>query len=136
MFDVPLYKITGKTAGIACMLICTAVNAQSIDIDGELFRDPTQPPSVAFTNVVVDSMQSVDGIGLAQALLGSLTLNFVRSGGLTPVAVINQQSYKIGDVIESAVISDIRAGEVELTIDGVKHVVSMFTRPVRQMDEQ
>ncbi|TFH75806.1 hypothetical protein E3V39_06900 [Gammaproteobacteria bacterium LSUCC0112] len=117
------------------MLATSLAGAQTIQIDGELFRDPTQPPSAVFSMTVVDTMQVVE-IEAAQALLSTLTLNFIRAGGLEPVAVINRQPYRIGDNLETAVVSDIRSGEVELTIEGVKHVLTMFSRPVRQSDGQ
>lgn len=117
------------------MLVSVSAAAQTIQIDGELFRDPTQPPSAAFSMEIIDAMEAVE-IEAAQELLGKLTLNFVRSGGITPIAVINQQTYEIGDEIEGARISDIRSAEVELTIEGVKHVIRMFSRQVRQSDAQ
>lgn len=123
------------TSALICLLVSGSVSAQTIQIDGELFRDPTQPPSAAFSMTVVETMQAVE-IEVVQALLAKLSLNFVRSGGIAPIAVINRQNYSIGDVIEGAVISDIRSGEVELTIEGQKHVISMFSRPVRKTNEQ
>ncbi|WP_156412634.1 hypothetical protein [Pseudohongiella spirulinae] len=100
-------------------------------IDGELFRDPTQPPVVAGALSVVTDLVEVGG--------ASLTLNrtdyvvsFIRTGGSQPVVVINNTTLTIGDEIEGARVVDIRSGEVVLAAQNQEFVLTTFSRPVRE----
>jgi len=117
------------------VLIPLQAHAQSVTvtIDGEVFRDPMQPPWAILPsiNTVVDDVATQTG-----PRLSSLRLSFVRSGGLTPIAVINDTQVTIGDIIEGAPIVDIRPGEVVLIIDGEEQVLNRAVQSVRTPVEQ
>ncbi len=98
----------------------------AVIIDGESFRDPMQPPWA----VLPDSNMTVRG-QQSGPRLSSLRLSFVRSGGLTPIAVINDTQVTVGDEIEGVPVVAIRPGEVVLLIDGEEQVLSRFTQSVR-----
>jgi hypothetical protein len=110
-----------------------AAQAQSVTvtIDGEVLRDPMQPPWA-----ILPSINAVDVAPQTGPRLSSLRLSFVRAGGLNPVAVINDTQVTIGDEIEGAPIVDIRPGEVVLVIDGEEQVLSRFVQSVRTPVEQ
>jgi hypothetical protein len=99
---------------------------QTIEIDGETFRDPTQPPWTIATARQSDAVMTPAGV-----TIDSLSLSFVRVGGLSPIAVINDTQVTVGDVIEGFQVLDIRAGEVVLMISGEEQVLSRFARPVK-----
>jgi len=112
----------------------TQAQAQSVTviIDGEVFRDPMQPPWA-----ILPSINNVDEVAPETGpRLSSLQLTFVRSGGLAPVAVINETQVTVGDVIEGAPVVDIRPGEVVLLIDGEERVLRRFAQPVKTPVEQ
>ena len=127
---------TGRRLVVLLLLMASvpgAVFAQTIEIDGEIFRDPTQPPW-AVMSVSPDSM-SVDVDVPPGPDFSLLRLSFVRAGGLAPVAVINNRQYSLGDEIEGAEIVGIRSGEVIFSIDGEERVLSTFNSSVRQAVE-
>ena len=98
-----------------------------VTIDGEDFRDPTQPPWA----VLPDSRLTAESVPTTGPRLSELSLSFVRAGGLSPVAVINDTRVTVGDEIEGAPVVEIRPGEVVLLIDGEEQVLTRFLRPVR-----
>jgi len=98
-----------------------------VTIDGEDFRDPTQPPWA----VLPDSRLTAESVPTTGPRLSELSLSFVRAGGLSPVAVINDTQVTVGDEIEGAPVVEIRPGEVVLLIDGEEQVLTRFLRPVR-----
>ncbi|OFE12902.1 hypothetical protein PHACT_06895 [Pseudohongiella acticola] len=98
---------------------------RSVTIDGETFRDPMQPPW-AVTDIRITESAAASGPRLSE-----LSLSFVRAGGLSPVAVINDTQVTVGDEIEGAPVVEIRPGEVVLLIDGEEQVLTRFLRPVR-----
>lgn len=99
-------------------------------IDGELLRDPTQPPSMGITAVISDIVE----VGSASLTLdqASFMVSFIRTGGSQPVAVINNTTLTIGDEIEGARVVDIRNGEVVLSAQDQEYVLTTFSRPVRE----
>lgn len=110
-------------------LVCPIALAQSAGqqgqlIDGEYFRDPTQPAAV--------TQAARESLGVSAAAATNFTVNFVRSGGSSPMAVINQQRLQIGDRIEGALLTDIRPGSVVLSINGFEQEISVFQQSVRR----
>lgn len=102
--------------------------SQTIEIDGEVYRDPTQPPGAIYQeSAVISSEQEVPRIALS-----NFTLSFVRSGGINPVAVINNRTVTEGDEVSGAVVARIQAGAVVLLIEGQEQVLSLYRQPVRQ----
>lgn len=127
MFKVLLKSGAAVLAALLTVLMAAQVHAQSLEIDGEVFRDPTQPPwAVMGTGDMAGEFITPGRISLA-----SFRLSFVRAGGVTPVAVINDQQVSVGDDIDGVQVMSIRPGEVVLRIDGEEQVLSSFSRPVR-----
>ncbi|MDO8907106.1 MAG: hypothetical protein Q7W55_01260 [Pseudohongiella sp.] len=117
-------------AVLIVMVGYNAARAQMIEINGEIFRDPTQPPNIVYQEVAAASISDAPRINLS-----NFSLSFVRSGGLNPVAVINDRTVTEGDVIDGVVIAAIRPGAVVLMIEGEEQVLNLFGRPVRQAVE-
>jgi len=115
-------------------LLPALVSAQTIQIDGEFFRDPTQPPGTAQSAALID-VTSSEAVVAAEVTLNSLSLQFVRSGGINPIAVINSQPLTIGENIDGATIKEIKPGTVVLDIQGMEYELAIFKRPVRQAIE-
>ena len=116
---------TGALLGL--MLGSNMLQAQTTVIDGEIFRDPTRPPSMTAAALT------------GEVLLGSGALNpanyivsFIRTGATRPVAVINNQTLTIGDEINGAYVTDIRDREVVLSAQGQEYVLSTVGRSVRE----
>lgn len=110
------------------------VIGQTIQIDGEFFRDPTQPPGATQSAALID-VTSSEAVVAAEVTLNNLSLQFVRSGGINPIAVINSQPLTIGENIDGATIKEIRPGTVVLDIQGMEYELAIFKRPVRQAIE-
>lgn len=111
-----------------------ATYGQTIQIDGEFFRDPTQPPGSAQAAELID-VTSTEAVVAAEVTLNNLSLQFVRSGGINPLAVINSQPLTIGENIDGATIKEIGPGKVLLDIQGMEYELALFKRPVRQAIE-
>lgn len=105
-----------------------ALLQEILEIDGEIYRDPTQPPGAVFE-------QAGDG-GLQQNVpvisLSNFTLSFVRSGGINPVAVINNKTVTEGEDVGGATVARIQAGAVVLLIEGQEQVLNLYRQPVRR----
>ena len=104
------------------ILSAFAISASSADvIDGEELVDPTRPFRVIASNndsFVDDLMRNV--------VPSSYDLSFVRAGGDSPLAVINQQQVRIGDVIGGAEVIAIDRGGVTLRINDEERRVSLY----------
>jgi hypothetical protein len=126
----------GLRSGVLCavLLLPSLVLGQTIQIDGEFFRDPTQPPGTTQSAELID-ITSTEAVVAVEVTLNNLSLQFVRSGGINPVAVINSQPLTVGDSIDGATIKEIRPGTVVLDIQGIEHELAIFKRPVRQAIE-
>ena len=121
-----------KAARIMLMLaiaFCSAgLMAQTLEIDGELYRDPTQPPGAVLADLPATEFEAAPRFNAS-----SYRLKFIRSGGINPVAVINDRVVTIGDEIDQGVrISGIRAGVVVVEVEGQEHLLSLYNSPVRQ----
>ncbi len=118
-----------SAATIAGLALSAAVSAQTLTIDGEVFRDPTQPPN----RVAVQAVEVLDAGGPEIAINNTnYVVSFVRTGGSRPIAVINDRQLTIGDNVDGAVIVDIRNGEVVLSAAGRDYVLTAFTRSIRE----
>ena len=120
-------QILLRMTALIAVLFSASVHTQELEIDGEIFRDPTRPP------FAVDAIAAPTVDGVPQFNLGNFSVSFIRSGGINPVAVINNRMVEIGDEITTGVrVSEIRAGAVVVNVDGQDHVLSLYNRPVRQ----
>ncbi len=118
----------------ACVLMVTvlwpaaAISQLVLEIDGEIYRDPTQPPGAVLEEVAeVNVEQDVPRISLS-----NFTLSFVRSGGINPVAVINNRTVTEGDDVGGATVARIQAGAVVLLVEGQEQVLNLYRQPVRR----
>lgn len=121
MFKYVVVALSGLVAQIA---LAQSAALQSQIIDGEYFRDPTQPAA--------STQAARESLGVSTAVTANFIVNFVRSGGSSPVAVINQQRLHVGDRIEGALVTEIRPGSVVLNINGVEQELSVFQQSVKQ----
>lgn len=117
--------ITGILLVFAPMFVFGQSQGEERVIDGEVFRDPMQPVS-AYRNsgAAVDVLPELPN-------RSDFTVNFVRAGGSSPVAVINNQSLTVGDELSGMRIMEIRAGEVVLAASGQEYVLTTFGSAVR-----
>lgn len=74
-------------------------------IDGEELIDPTRP-LFQNTSIISDQPSVVDTTGFE--------LTFVRAGSTSPIAVINKQQVRLGDVIGGALVFAIDRNGVTL----------------------
>jgi hypothetical protein len=116
------------------MLVAGAASSQvqrTQTIDGELLRDPTQPPAMAGAVSVITDLVEVGGASLTLDRT-NYVVSFIRTGGSQPVVVINNTTLTVGDEIEGARVVDIRSGEVVLAAQNQEFVLTTFSRPVRE----
>jgi hypothetical protein len=106
----------------------SALLQEILEIDGEIYRDPTQPPGTVFEQVGEGSLQQ----DVSVISLSNFTLSFVRSGGINPVAVINNKTVTEGDDVGGATVARIQAGAVVLLIEGQEQVLNLYRQPVRR----
>lgn len=104
-------------------------------IDGEELKDPTRPADAPL--LVAAERDFLPGLfGPASNLMGrSYTVSFIRAGGREPVAMINEQLVKAGDMIDNAEVVAIDADSVSLRIDGVIQRVASFNNTVKSHAE-
>lgn len=129
-----MFKMRAFRAAILVGLVVAstsgALHAQSQGeerlIDGEMLRDPMQPVSAYRRN-----FQTATDVLPELPNRSDFTVNFVRAGGRSPVAVINNQTLTIGDELSGMRIMDIRAGEVVLAASGQEYVLTTFGSAVR-----
>jgi hypothetical protein len=88
----------------------------SQQVDGELLRDPTQPPQRSAL---------VPG-SVLQPATAVFRLTFVRDGGEQAVAIINGQSVRVGDQIDGAMVLAIEPSGVSLWLDGVRQQLHIW----------
>lgn len=94
-------------------------------IDGERLRDPMQPITAYRSQNAVQEMPS----RLPNS--SEFTVSFIRAGGSSPVAVINNRSMTVGDELSGMRIMEIRAGAVVLGAAGQEYVLTTFGNAVR-----
>jgi type II secretory pathway component PulC len=117
-----------KPVMLMAMLFSVGAVAQTMTIDGEVFRDPTQPPQLA--PAVLPAGAAGPAPDLSSRM--NLVVSFVRAGGTQPVAIINNTVLTIGESIDGAMVTDIRPGQVVMTAQGQEFVLSTFGRSVRE----
>ena len=94
-------------------------------IDGEMLRDPMQPASAYHNNSgALEVLPELPN-------RSDFSLSFVRAGGNSPVAVINNRSLTVGDELSGMRIMEIRAGAVVLAASGQEYVLTTFGSAVR-----
>lgn len=128
-----MFKIRTLSVLLCFALTPVIASSQSQDrsqgeqrlIDGEMLRDPMQPVSAYRNNTTaMDILPELPN-------RSDFTVNFVRAGGSSPVAVINNRSLTVGDELSGMRIMEIRAGEVVLAASGQEYVLTTFGSAVR-----
>lgn len=82
----------------------------------EGMRDPTQPP--------LGLIPAADA-GAAPAAEIPLQLNMTKVGAGRPLAIINGITAAVGDRVNSALVTAIRSGEVDLVVRGRRQTLTM-----------
>jgi hypothetical protein len=122
--------LIGPVMALSVMMSSAVASAQTLTIDGEVFRDPTQPPPIG---LAMQAAEVLDAGGPEIAINNTnYVVSFVRTGGSRPIAVINDRQLTIGDNVDGAEIVDIRNGEVVLSAAGRDYVLTAFTRSIRE----
>lgn len=125
-----MFRRTGQWLLMVAGLMAGTAGAQQriLEIDGEVLRDPTQPPNAVLGMVSVSDFET-----LVRFNPNNYRVSFIRSGGINPVAVVNNHTVTIGDQIDGVItVSDIKAGAVVLKADGLDHEIRLYDQPVRQ----
>lgn len=114
------------------LVLLTAANAGSLAadiIDGEELVDPTRPvfkePSmgVGQDNNAADMLNNV--------LPSGFDLSFIRTGGNSTMAVINNQQVKVGDSIGGAQVVAIERNSVTLSINDQERRINLYGTDVK-----
>lgn len=117
--------VAGLFAAVTPILSFAQSQGEERLIDGEMLRDPMQPVSAYRNNrTAIDVLPELPN-------RSDFTVNFVRAGGSSPVAVINNRSLTVGDELSGMRIMEIRAGEVVLAASGQEYVLTTFGSAVR-----
>lgn len=118
------------TALLGGWLLCAPATGAAAEIDGETLLDPTRPMGARAVQ---------DGEGGAQSDASSVSsgparyrVNFIRAGGDTPMAVVNDQIVTVGDEVNGAEVLSIKQGVVRLGIDDGETVVSAWSASIRE----
>ncbi len=104
-------------------------------IDGEVLRDPTRPFSVA-RNSLVGSGNDANSDRLLPAGLftrSNFNVTFIRDGGTSPMAVVNEQRVSVGDLIGGATVLAISSDGVTLSVNGLEQVITTFGPAVKEV---
>jgi hypothetical protein len=111
-----VFKPTLSFLGAAIMALSAsaALSQEQRFIDGQMYRDPTQP-------LGAQRLQGFDG---RMTIRRSYQVSFIRTGGERPVAVVNGTAVSIGDEIEGARVLQISGDAVTLRVDGEELVIT------------
>ena len=114
-----VFRARNKITLLISVLLASASMADVID--GEDLVDPTRPFQLA---AVSDDTSIIDLI--RTVVPSSYDLSFVRAGGDSPIAVINQQQVTIGDVIGGAEVIVIDRSGVTLKTNNEEQRISLY----------
>ena len=84
----------------------SAAQAAADRIDGEELADPTRPFGISIETPVV------------RVSANRFKLEFVRAGGDSAIAVINERRLEVGDTIDGALVKNIARDHVTLDLNG------------------
>lgn len=101
------------------ILVPAALAQQQISIDGQIYRDPTQPVGMTLSSGQVQGQAAVSG-------RRTYTVTFIRAGVSNSVAVINGQVVGNGDTVDGALVRAIETDKVLLSVEGQTLEVSTF----------
>ncbi|MEX0740078.1 MAG: hypothetical protein WD071_12115 [Pseudohongiella sp.] len=138
MFNVHCKRVLILIMGLlapAALFAQTAQSPATQSFDGEVLRDPTRPFAVTgasrgSSGNAVDGDRSLSLAGLAQR---NFTVTFIRDGGSSPMAVINDQRVTLGDLVEGATVVAISSDAVTLSVNGLEQVINTFGPTVKEV---
>ncbi|MFT4816521.1 MAG: hypothetical protein ACI80L_001546 [Pseudohongiellaceae bacterium] len=113
-------------AGVIIVLLSFASLARADLIDGEDFIDPTQP----LFYVANSDIDVVDEI-FRTVVPASYDISFIRAGGDSSTAVINNVRVSIGDIIGGAEVLLIDREGVTLLIDDEERRINMYESRIK-----
>ncbi|MGJ8688410.1 MAG: hypothetical protein ACSHXZ_02720 [Gammaproteobacteria bacterium] len=128
------YNKSLQLASVCVLLLSPIVQADIIE--GEDLRDPTRPADAvrpagsAQGDLLSGMFNSASGL-----LNRGYSVSFIRAGGSEPVAMINEQLVKTGDMIGEAEVVAIEADSVSLRVNGIVQRVSSFDASLRSKVE-
>ncbi len=117
------------------VLAQTDIPTATQTIDGEVLRDPTRP--FAVSRISRDGAQEDAGSSrlLPEGVFARSNFNvtFIRDGGTSPMAVINEQRVTIGDLVGGATVVAISTEGVTLSVNGLEQVITTFGPTVKEV---
>lgn len=113
-------------------LVLPSFNVSAEIFEGEELKDPTRPVGASLSNGIEGEGFLADLFGSATSLLNSnYKVTFIRAGGTTPVAMINERLVKTGDMIGEAEVISIDAQSVSLRINGAIQRVTSYSNTMK-----
>lgn len=120
-------SVSNALRGAVLVISALLANQAFADvIDGEEFRDPTQPV-VALGPVVSAGPSGVFG----SFSTANLKLSFVRDSSTSPMAVINDKRVTIGDEINGALVVAIDRNGVTLRINDEESRINLYSTNIK-----
>ncbi|PCJ22363.1 MAG: hypothetical protein COA96_14740 [SAR86 cluster bacterium] len=111
-----------RIINIVLLLSVMFVGTVSADvIDGEELVDPTRP----FAAIISSNDTGILDL-LRTVIPSSYDLSFIRAGGSSSIAVINDQRVTVGDTIGGAEVLAIDYGGVTLLVNNVERRISLY----------
>ena len=99
------------------------VNAEVID--GEELADPTRPLQFSSQSGNEDDEPAVQNF-FRRIIPDTFSLSFIRAGGNTPMAIINQRQLTVGDIIDDAEVIAIDRDGVTLRTSDEEKRISLY----------
>lgn len=103
--------------------------------DGEVLRDPTRPFAAVNASRGVSGNDAggdrlLPAVGIAAS---NFSVTFIRDGGTSPMAVVNDQRVTIGDLVGGATVVAISSAGVTLSVNGLEQVITTFGPTVKEV---
>ncbi|MEX1199126.1 MAG: hypothetical protein WEB57_14850 [Pseudohongiellaceae bacterium] len=130
-----MYSQRARAAAMMLMLCCLGAAGPALgqradsdlvrNIGDETLRDPTRPAGAALPE---SSRGEIGGSRLdAGAMVNrQYRVSFIRAGGSQPMAVVNDQTVRVGEVVNGARVLTIETGVVALDVDGERRTYSTW----------
>lgn len=130
-----LLMLTAAALSQVSVLAQTTQPPATQSFDGEMLRDPTRPFAVTGISrgTVGDSPGSDRSLPTGGLTQSNFSVTFIRDGGASPMAVINEQAVTIGDLIAGATVVAISPDGVTLSVNGLEQVITTFGPTVKEV---
>lgn len=119
------------------VLVLPSLDVRAETFDGEELKDPTRPADAPLVVAEEGEPGFLSGLfGSAASLLKSdYKVTFIRAGGTEPIAMVNEQLVKTGDMIGAAQVVSIDAQSVSLRVNGTIQRVATYSDTVKTQAE-